>query len=157
MLSKKLEIYTPLPYTFNVKNTVHKWLLEIPYDQDLKFASFDISNMYSNIPTNELIKVIDLMCDQHDIKEEPKHEIMKISQILIKQNYFRFQDTIYTQEEGLAMGAPISSIFSEIYLQHIENTNIVDILLKHHKWTFPLCWWYSPSIQKRHSKHIWRS
>jgi len=79
------------------------------------------------------------MCDQHDIKEEPKHEIMKISQILIKQNYFRFQDTIYTQEEGLAMGAPISSIFSEIYPQHIENTNIVDILLKHHKWTFPLC------------------
>ena len=79
------------------------------------------------------------MCDQHDITEELKHEIMKISQILIKQNYFRFQDTIYTQEEGLAMGAPISSIFSEIYLQHIENTNIVDILLKHHKWAFPLC------------------
>ena len=114
MLSKKLEIYTPLPYTFNVKNTVHKWLLEIPYDQDLKFASFDISNMYSNIPTNELIKVIDLMCDQHDITEELKHEIMKISQILIKQDYFRFQDTVYTQEEGLAMGAPASSVFSEL-------------------------------------------
>ena len=81
---KKLEIYTPLPYTFNVKNTVHKRLLEIPYDQVLKFASFDITNMYSNIPTNELIKIIDLMCDQHDIKEELTHEIMKISQILIK-------------------------------------------------------------------------
>ena len=30
------------------------------------------------------------------------------------------------------MGATTSSIFSEIYLQHIENTKIIDILLKHH-------------------------
>jgi hypothetical protein len=88
--------------------------------------------MYSNIHTNELIKIIGLMCDKHDIKEELKHGIMKISHILIKQNYFQFQDTLYIQEEGLDMGAPTSSIFSEIYPQHIENTKIVDILLKHH-------------------------
>ena len=29
------------------------------------------------------------------------------------------------------MGAQTSSIFSEIYLQYIENTNILDILLEH--------------------------
>ena len=88
--------------------------------------------MYSNVPTGELIKIIDLMCNQNDIKEQLKYEIMKISQILIKQNYFQFQDTLYIQEEGLAMDAPNSSIFSEIYLQHIENTKIIGILLEHH-------------------------
>jgi hypothetical protein len=88
--------------------------------------------MYSNIHTNELIKIIGLMCDQHDIEEELRHGIMKISPILIKQNYFQFQDTLYIQEEGLDMGAPTSSVFSEIYPQHIENTKIVDISLKHH-------------------------
>jgi hypothetical protein len=41
---------------------------------------------------------------------------MKISQIVIKQNYFQFQDTLYIQKEGLDIGAPTSSIFSEIYL-----------------------------------------
>jgi hypothetical protein len=87
--------------------------------------------MYSNIPTNELIKIIDLMCNQHDTKEELKHKIMKIPQIFIKQNYFQFQDTLYIREEGLAMGALTSTIFSEIYLQHSENTNIFDILLVH--------------------------
>ena len=40
-------------------------------------------------------------------------------------------DTLYVQEEGLAMGTPTSSILSEIYLWHIENTNIFDILLEH--------------------------
>jgi hypothetical protein len=57
-----------------------------------------------------------------------KHEIMKIHQNLIKQNYFQLQGTIYIQEEGLPMGAPSS----EIYLQYIENTKICDSLLKHH-------------------------
>jgi len=43
--------------------------------------------MYSNIPTNELTKIIDLMYNQHYIKEELKHETMKISQILIKTTF----------------------------------------------------------------------
>jgi hypothetical protein len=30
------------------------------------------------------------------------------------------------------MGAPTSSLFSEIYLQHLETTLIVDILLQYH-------------------------
>ena len=30
------------------------------------------------------------------------------------------------------MGAPTSSIFSEIYLQYIKNTKCYDILIEHH-------------------------
>jgi len=72
------------------------------------------------------------MCGKHGISEELKHEIMNISQIIIKQNYSQFQNTLYIQEQGLAVVTPASSILSEIYLQHIENTIIPDILLKCH-------------------------
>jgi hypothetical protein len=74
MLTKKLEVYIPLPYTFNVINSVHliNDLLEIPYDQDFKFASFDIANMYSNASTTDLINIIELICDQRDINIEIK-------------------------------------------------------------------------------------
>jgi hypothetical protein len=37
---------------------------------------------------------------------------------------------VYLQKEGLTMGAPTSSIFSEIYLQYIETTEIYDNLLE---------------------------
>jgi hypothetical protein len=136
MLSKN-SIYTsppPVPYTFNVKNAAHlkNDLLEIPYDQNLKFASFDITNMYSNLPINELIKTVDIMSDKQGIGDELKHEKMKISQIIIKQNYFQFQNTLYIQEERLVIGGPTSSIFPEIYIQYIENKTISDILLKYH-------------------------
>jgi len=134
MLSKKLNIHVPLPYTFNAKKNCpfNTWLTWNSLRSKLKFSSFDITNIYSNIPTNELIKTIYVMCDKQSISEELKHEIMKISQIIIKQNYFKFQNELYIQEEGLAMGAPTSSIFSEIYPQHIENTIISDILLRYH-------------------------
>jgi hypothetical protein len=35
-----------------------KYLLHIPYDKNLKFASFDITNMYTKIPTNKLPVII---------------------------------------------------------------------------------------------------
>jgi hypothetical protein len=37
----------------------------------------------------------------------------------------------FAQNNGLAMGAPTSSIFSEIYLQLLENQKIYQLLNKH--------------------------
>jgi hypothetical protein len=47
-------------------------LLKISYDQEIKFATFDITNMYSNIPTNKLPQIIGLMCDQQNINRKLK-------------------------------------------------------------------------------------
>jgi hypothetical protein len=55
--------------------------------------------------------------------------VFDLSQATIEQNYFQFEDNYYSQESGLAMGSPMSSIFSEIYLLYMENTAIYDILL----------------------------
>jgi hypothetical protein len=38
----------------------------------------------------------------------------------------------YIQNEGLAIGAPTSSLVSEIYLQHFDNAKLDDILLQLH-------------------------
>jgi len=131
MVSKKLKSYIPLPYNFNVNNIVHliNDLTDTPYDPNLKLSSFDITNLYNNFPTNELLKFINIMCEKHGIGERLEEEIMKTSGILNDQNYFRVHDTIYIQNEGLAMGATTLSIFSEIYLQHIENPEICVVLL----------------------------
>jgi hypothetical protein len=58
-LAKKLVVvelltHTPLPYTFNGRNISQliNDLTDIPYDHNLRLASFDITNMYTNIPTN---------------------------------------------------------------------------------------------------------
>jgi hypothetical protein len=130
MLAKNLQLYLPLPYAFNVKNLVQLIdnLLNIPFDPNLQFVSFDIINMYSNVPTDDLVNINETLCKNHGINDKLKYELINISNTIMKQNYFQFLNTFYLQEKGLAMLSPTSSIFSKIYLQYIENTAIYDIL-----------------------------
>jgi len=79
MLTKKFQTYLPLPYTFNVKNSIHRIedLRDIPFNPNLQFVSFDITNMYSNVPTGELLHIIDIICDQQIIEGKVKNELKK--------------------------------------------------------------------------------
>jgi hypothetical protein len=58
LLSHTIQEYTLLPYTFNISNTtqlIHQ-LKQTPITPTTRFASLDITNMYSNIPTKEINK-----------------------------------------------------------------------------------------------------
>jgi len=88
--------------------------------------------MYTKVPTDKLVDIIDSLCEKHMINEKIIHEITKVSKIIIRQNYFQFLNSFFIQEKGLAMGSPTSSIFSEIFLKHIESTAIFDILVQNH-------------------------
>jgi hypothetical protein len=132
MLTKKLQTYIPLPYTFNVENSVHliEDLSKVTFSPNIQFASFDITNMYSNVPTGDILHIIDLLCGQQPIEEKVKNDLRNLSKIVLEQNYFQFENNFYSQEVGLAMGSPTSSIFSEMYLQYKECTDIFVILIR---------------------------
>jgi hypothetical protein len=131
LLSDRLQYELQLPYTFNVKNSIH--LMSelkniVPYNSNIRLASFDISNMYTNIPTTKLPTLITEICNNLYIPKRIRIELIKLVKTVLQQNYFSFQNDIFKQTTGLAMGAPTSAIFSEIYLQYIEHTLIIDIL-----------------------------
>ena len=126
MLAIKLETFIPLPYTFNVKNASQLMndLWDVPFDKEFELVSFDITNMYTIFPIAELIKIIEVTCKQNDLDK-----IIKMCKVLTKKSYFQYRDSQYLQEQGIARGGPTSSVFSEIYLQYLENTKIFDILI----------------------------
>jgi len=130
MLTDVLKSRLPLPNMYNVQNSTHLMndISQILFVPGLKLASLDISNMYTNIPTKELIRIINSICKNHNIEDTITREIIAITNLIIMQNYFSFQDKTYTQNNGIAMGAPTSSFLSEIYLQFLENTKIFKIL-----------------------------
>jgi len=45
--------------------------------------SFDITNMYTNIPTDKLVDIIDPLCEKHVINEKLRHKITKVSKPII--------------------------------------------------------------------------
>ena len=87
--------------------------------------------MYTNIPSQQLPDIITYLCKQNYVDHPTQTEIPKLCDTILKQNYFEFQDTFYFQTQGLAMGAPTSSILSEIFLQYIEYTEICNIIKQH--------------------------
>ena len=103
----------------------------IQFDNYLKFVLFGISNMYINITTNDLIDIIQHMCTHNDINIILKNELLQLCNTILSQIYFQFGTHQCVQKQWLAMGAPTSSIFSEIYMQYLEHTKIFDILTKH--------------------------
>jgi len=109
-----------------VRNTAHliNDLNEIPYDQNLKLAPFVITNTYTNIPTNKCLAIIDKACESNNIENSLRLDIIKLSKTITGQNSFQFLDKTYLQTEGLAIGAPTSSISSEFYLHYLENTGL---------------------------------
>ena len=85
--------------------------------------------MCNNIPTDELLTIIESAHINNDVEEGLKGDSLKLLKVVIDQNYFRFMNQTYVQHDGLATGAPTSSILSEFCLQHLEKSKIYDILL----------------------------
>ena len=131
-LSSILKTHIPLPNAFNIQNSTQLMedISEIQFTPNLQPASLDISDMYSNIPTGELEDIIHVMCKQQNIGDPLTQEILTITKTVLTQNYYGFKDKTYIQKKGLAMGSPTSSILSEIYLQFLENTKILNIVTK---------------------------
>jgi hypothetical protein len=108
MFTNTLKTYIPLPYTYDVPNSVQamKDLADIPCVPGLKIASLDISNMYTNFPIKDLLDIKEDVCKNHNLEPTLIKETLKITRLITTQNYFKFQDKTYLQKNGLAMGAP---------------------------------------------------
>ena len=71
------------------------------------------------------------ICSHTNIDKTIQTELYQLCNTVLAQKYFQFQNSYYAQQTGLAMGAPTSSIFSEVYFQYLEITTIYNILVKH--------------------------
>jgi predicted MPP superfamily phosphohydrolase len=88
--------------------------------------------LYTSIPTKEVLDIITPMCDRNNTDITLSQEILNTYRTISQQNYFSHNDTLYIQNDSLAMGEPIWSFFlSEIYLQYLGNTKMFDILMQH--------------------------
>jgi hypothetical protein len=123
-LSKLIQLHIPLPNAFNINNPAQliEDLSDIPCKQGMRLVSFDIENMYPNMPSKELTLIIEKMAEENQLDNVVTKELITITQAVNEQNYFTFQNKDYHQNNGLAMGAPSSTILSEIYIQYLEHT-----------------------------------
>jgi hypothetical protein len=85
----------------------------IEYDDNLRFASFYISNMYTHVPNIELLKII---CTQMKYNIFTRKAILEFCKIILNQIYFQQDGKLCIQTDGLVVGFPISRVCLEIRL-----------------------------------------
>ena len=108
---------------YNLKNSLE--LVELTKTITIEprhtLASFDIVNLYTNVPISETLEIAkNLLLSKSTLNHETVDELINLTKVILEQNYFTFDNKYYLQRDGLAMGSPLSGILVEIYLNHIE-------------------------------------
>jgi hypothetical protein len=123
----------PLPNTHNIENTRNliEKLKHTPIHPHFRFASLDITNLYTNIPIKDTRDILISNFEQNNTNTEQKQELLKWFDTITSQNYFTQNGNIQIQKEGLAMGAPSAGLISEIFLQKMEHRHQTRLSTKH--------------------------
>ena len=86
-------------------------------------ASFDITNLYTNVPVDETMVILrNSLIATNRLGRNKIDELMQLLKTILKQNYFSYDNEYFMQEDGLAMGSPLSGVLADLYLNHFENT-----------------------------------
>ena len=89
-------------------------------DAKLFMGSFDVDSLFTNIPVKETINA-NLLCNNLDVTEGiNKFEFEKFQSLATQEPYFTFNDILYKQKDGAAMGSPLGPTMANVFLSFYE-------------------------------------
>jgi hypothetical protein len=112
--------------TINSHNLAND-LTKLKINENHNMVTFDIKDLYVNIPVTETLNIIKAKLSQHN-SVQVAHQMHILLKEVLSQNYFAFQQKIYQPERGIVMGSPISSTIAETFLQNFEDIHIKHLL-----------------------------
>ena len=86
-----------------------------------KLVSLDVTSLYTNVSVDLLIKIVKEKYNEIKLFTNiPLNEIIIAIRIVLKENVFTFNNTLYKQKFGCSMGNPLSRIAADIVMEHLE-------------------------------------
>ena len=85
-------------------------------------GSLDVDSLFTNIPLEETINICcDTLFKETDIYEGySKSEFKTLLSLASKESYFFFNEVLYKQNNGVAMGSPLGPTLANAFLSHYE-------------------------------------
>ena len=126
-ISKYLVSYlSPLAnneYTVDNSYTFVSHLSNVAYSDNLYMTSFDVSNLYTNIPLMETINIIldSLFTNVADTFIGMSRSLFKLFlEMCVTNSFFIFNGELFKQTDGLGMGLPLAPTFANIFMSYHE-------------------------------------
>ena len=91
-------------------------------DSKLFMGSLDVDSFFTNIPLEETINICtNLLYNNEDVIEGiNKSEFKNLLSLATKESYFIFNDVLYKQKDGVAMGSPLGPTMANVFLSFYE-------------------------------------
>jgi hypothetical protein len=80
-------------------------LVQNKINENTKLCSFDIENIYANVPITDVKNTVNEVLNRNNEKEIEIEEILELVDVVLEQNYLRINEQHYIQNEGLAVEA----------------------------------------------------
>lgn len=95
--------------------------LDLPAEPHM--VSYDVTSLFTNIPLKETITII---CNKLFHNKDLYHGFTRtdfetIIKLATQDTFFLFNNNIYTQVDGTAMGSPISSTLADVFMSDLES------------------------------------
>lgn len=91
---------------------------------DCTLITADVSSLYTNIPTDTGIKFTRMFLNEFvppsSTKEKFIETVIAALTLILNNNYFSFNDSLYLQKIGTAMGTPAAVVYANIFMFILE-------------------------------------
>ena len=84
-------------------------------------VTMDVASLYTNIDHNEGASACYKMLQKRKNKKIPSTLLKRLILLVLKSNIFRFNEQLYKQVKGTAMGTPMAVNYANIFLDQFEN------------------------------------
>ena len=87
-------------------------------------ASFDVTSLFTNIPVGETIEIISNQIFANRVVFEglDRSQFIQLLSLAVRNFHFTFNNRIYQQIDGVAMGSPLGPLFANIFMSFHEKT-----------------------------------
>ncbi|XP_067135021.1 uncharacterized protein [Centruroides vittatus] len=84
------------------------------------FYKMDVISLYPSVPTFEAVMLANTMLLKKGLTVQQVLDIREALIFVTENNYFRFNQKIYLQKQGVPMGSPLSAVLAELVMRDVE-------------------------------------
>jgi len=101
-------------------------------------VSFDVESLFTNVPIDAAVEAVLQKLENDpslaDRSTLTPAQIADLLNFVLRCTYFQYNRSIYEQQEGAAMGSPVSAVIANLYMESFEEQAIATTPYKPRIW-----------------------